>query len=104
MDGQAASRHHLLVPTASEPGAGAVPAVDVRDPAVPEIDEVLDGDLGAGSVVDGDRFDPRDAAADGRDRQSGGELLHLSRGESRPGQHDAVDAMTEEPVDSAPFE
>jgi hypothetical protein len=50
----------------------------VRDPAVPEVDAVLDGDLGAGPVVDGDGFDPCDAAADGHDRQGGGELLHLT--------------------------
>jgi len=62
--GKTVLAHRLVVTAATAAGSGIWSAVDVRDVAVTEVDEVLDGQFGSDPVVDRDDVDANHLAPD----------------------------------------
>ena len=78
-------------------------AADVDDAGVPEADEVTGGEPGRLLVVDAQRGDARDGAADADGGPAQGvDQFHLARGEGDADAHDRVDALAHEEVMEQP--
>jgi hypothetical protein len=112
---EAGLAHRVLVALHAQPAGHAGQAVDVRDPGVPELDQMPDGEGAAQVVVVGEdvgarQADVQAATADRDGRDLAGRVDDGLRHGDRPGQHEPVNpeiderpgqGLVEHPVDAA---
>ena len=90
--------HRVVVAFAPFCRAGGPVTVDVDDPAMPETDQVLDSQSGAGGIVGADHVGRRRAQRTGHryDRSARGEFFDVPAGHDRADQDESLTAVVDQ--------